>query len=162
MWEGGQIVQNDKYFHKSLRPEDNDIDNNAIWVIQRTKKRASANDLFVKLHRNSSTKTVVHEMGHTVHRTHSKVEGFIKNFFRRRTKGLKPTKIYVDEKEMGVEDDFFSHYVGRIYGREKSDPKGSEVFSMGVQEMFDNPEKFYNRDKEHFSVTLAVMEGLLW
>ena len=112
--------------------------------------------------RDTDVKRVVfHESGHAIELVGSNHKAAIA-FRNSRTSGDK-TKLLsevcpgygYDNSERTREDNFYSPYVGKIY------TNASEVISMGV-EMFATPSKMkqlYNKDKEHFALTLAVMAG---
>lgn len=115
---------------------------------------------------------VVHEVGHVLHWNTPAVMDMIQTWFMKRTDNL---KLKWDKRHgEDVIPDSFSHtYIGRIYGWEKKHGAyfiqsghtstgiyGQEVFSMGLQFMFEDPAKFYNEDKDHFLLTYAIMKGL--
>lgn len=110
---------------------------------------------------------VVHESAHVMHWQRKEIADLIQAFFMKRTDHLtKPKSSRFGEPN--IPDDFYSSYIGRIYGWEERIAKhygyegfyGQEVFSMGLQAMYENPMKFYKDDKEHFLFTYAIMRGL--
>lgn len=103
------------------------------------------------------TRTVIHEIGHLIHDNNPEITQLIDRFYKNRTEGDKKTKLYGEET---YRDHFFDPYVGRIYGFEEPDGLGSEVFSMGLEYMYADPEKLYKKDKEHFMLIYAIMRGL--
>lgn len=108
---------------------------------------------------NGRSGVVVHEIGHLMHDHNKAIEELINKFFMRRTDNLRlPTSNRMGEKV--IKDDFFSSYIGRIYGWENADSYGQEVYSMGIQAMHEDPQEFFEKDPEHFYFTLAIMEGL--
>ena len=49
--------------------------------------------------------------------------------------------------------DFFTEYVGKIYGGIRYNGIDStEIISMGIEQMYKNPHQFYLLDKEHFEL----------
>jgi SPP1 gp7 family putative phage head morphogenesis protein len=108
---------------------------------------------------------IVHEAGHVMHWQNKEVADLINTFFKQRTAGDTMSKYH---GENTLRDDFFNPYVGRVYGWEERNMQratgnqfyGQEVLSMGLQEMHTNPQRFYERDKEHFLFTYAIMRGL--
>ena len=107
--------------------------------------------------------TTIHELGHALHRENSiEREEMIKNFFQDRTEGEELTVIHTDQfgnVERGYKDDFISHYTGKVYDLEGH--IGTEILSVGVQALYDDPEEFRMKDKEHFNLTVACLEGLI-
>jgi SPP1 gp7 family putative phage head morphogenesis protein len=110
---------------------------------------------------------VVHESAHVMHWQTPEIRDLVNEWFMKRTDYLqKETSSRYGEKV--IPDDFFSSYIGRIYGWEERIAKhyniegfyGQEVLSMGLQEMASDPLKFYKVDKEHFLFTYAIMRGL--
>jgi SPP1 gp7 family putative phage head morphogenesis protein len=114
---------------------------------------------------------IVHESGHVMHWNSPEVSQLIEEFFMQRTKNLTLPWSKRHGEDV-IADDFYNSYVGRIYGWEKDNNKilerqgsklrmyGQEVFSMGLQAMYEDPEKFYVQDKEHFLLTYAILRGL--
>lgn len=109
---------------------------------------------------------VVHEVGHVFHWNNKAVANLINEFYQQRTKNDKIT-LYQGEKTK--RDNFYNPYVGRVYGWERRyenskyatrEFMGQEVLSMGIQALYENPEKFYQDDKEHFLLTYAILRGL--
>lgn len=109
---------------------------------------------------------IVHEVGHVLHWNNKAVADLIAEFYLQRTKD-EPLTTYHGEKTK--KDKFFNPYVGRYYGWEGKFKNskystrefvGQEVLSMGLQEMFKDPLKFYRADKEHFLLIYAIIRGL--
>jgi len=109
---------------------------------------------------------VVHEVGHVLHWNNKAVADLIAEFYLQRTKDEPLTTYYGKETK---KDQFFNPYVGRYYGWEGKfkdsqystrEFVGQEVLSMGLQEMFNDPLKFYRADKEHFLLIYAIIRGL--
>lgn len=108
--------------------------------------------------------TMRHELAHAAESTH-KVNGekklpiLQKEFLERRAKGEKPKKII--EGEFGFEDEFQSHYSGKIYGTDTN----FEILSTGVESVF-NPaaslRKGYNywEDADYMEFILGLLAGI--
>lgn len=112
---------------------------------------------------SGDSKTFVHEYGHHLHYYGSdKQKRVTKAFFNKRRKGESLTTIYQGTNEVGYKSTFIEHYVGRVYPWEKAaSPFGTEVISMGLQYMQQNPSDFYAMDPSHFRLIYALMRGLL-
>lgn len=59
--------------------------------------------------------------------------------------------------EVGSKNGFLKPYAGKYY----SDSKSSEVLSMGIQHLINEPAKFAEKSPDHFNFTLASLRGLL-
>ncbi|MDP6059507.1 MAG: hypothetical protein QGH33_11475 [Pirellulaceae bacterium] len=57
--------------------------------------------------------------------------------------------------EFGWEDKFFSNYIGRFNGGDT----GTEVTSMGLQALFENPLRFLRDDPEIFELIVNLARG---
>jgi SPP1 gp7 family putative phage head morphogenesis protein len=100
---------------------------------------------------NEDTGVFIHEFSH--HLEHdSSLYNKAKGFLSSRTVGEMKTRIY--NAEYGWKDKFFNHYCGKHYSHE-----ATEIISMGVQRMYENPFDFYDTDKEYFEFILKIMWG---
>jgi len=106
-------------------------------------------------------KAIVHEMAHRIHHEHQDAlrddaavtHVLAQKFFERRT--ADETTVEYGGEDVKA-DRFINPYAGRIYGV-REEPL--EVLSVGVEAMYEDPDRFYNRDPEHFALTLAFMHG---
>lgn len=57
--------------------------------------------------------------------------------------------------EMAKPDDFDSPYTGRIYKRSGD----TEIISMGLEQMFNNPAKFARDDPDYFDFIFTTLEN---
>jgi len=162
--------------HKKLRPT---IDKANDWITTyvdgknapdkgitgytlRKGSRAYARDLKgeVYLPSDTSVKTAIHEAGHNIHYQNKATRKLTDLFFRKRTEGLEMKTIYQGTTEKGYKDDFFNHYIGKVYRNDGNYGYGREVVSMGMGEMYENPRDFYKKDPEHFKLIYAILRGL--
>jgi hypothetical protein len=95
---------------------------------------------------------LAHEFGHCLEEAIPEIKEKCTDFLKRRTEGLTPTKLYEGRDEMGIKDSFVHHYVGKIY-----ESGGTEVLSMGIQCLIDDPLGFYEKDPEHFKLTVELL-----
>lgn len=107
--------------------------------------------------RSASTK--VHEMGHSIERQWDTGEDSMRFVDKRATgparslRELAGNNAYnADEK--AIEDKFKSHYTGKDYGG-----GGTEVLSMGMQHMYEDPAAFAIADPGHFDYTYNTLKG---
>lgn len=113
----------------------------------------------IHLPSDTSVKTAVHEAGHCLHDQNLETRILVDKFFRNRTAGEKLKKIYKGSREAGYKDEFFDHYVGKVYDHD-GDYRGREVVSMGLGEMYEDPASLYQKDQGHFKLIYAIMRGL--
>lgn len=117
----------------------------------------------------------VHEIAHHMEHVNSHINKRCNEFFEYRTRGESYRKLNdlwiqrADEHslknypkgpyefdEIAKADKFFNPYCGKFY------PSGAtEIFSMGVQRLIEEPISFFNEDKEYFYFILALMRGEL-
>jgi hypothetical protein len=106
--------------------------------------------------------TVVHEWGHVLEHHEKAVHREAVDFLKARTKGERETRIYPNRPdladEVGWKDKFRDHYVGKHYSRMFS----TEIVSMGLQYMVEDPVAFAQEDPEHFDLIYRVMRGWVW
>lgn len=103
----------------------------------------------------------VHEMGHWLEHNSHQVREASQRFLARRTAGestvrlkdLFPNSSY-DVSEITRPDKFIDPYIGKDYG-----DRASEVVSMGLQYMFEDPAAFARRDPDHFAFIWDTMRG---
>jgi hypothetical protein len=106
--------------------------------------------------------TFVHEFGHGIEHTHPTVHKALIAFLEERSKGEPVKKMseltgnsnYKDY-EVGVKDHFPYAYCGKDYGG-----YSTELLSMGLQYMQDDPEKFLRKDPEYFQLIYDIMVGV--
>lgn len=113
----------------------------------------------IHMNRNQLTQSVLlHELGHIID-AHTDQGNKTKAFEaqaiqKHKTKwtggGCKPY-------EVGSKNGFMRAYTGKYYEHAKS----SEVLSMGIQHLHDDPLKFAKESPDHFNFTIASLRGLL-
>lgn len=109
----------------------------------------------------NSTRTTVHELGHWLEAADYRAKELAGRFLDRRTAGepiqkmadLAPGGGYQPD-EIARPDKFINPYVGKVYG-----DRSTEILSMGIERMWDDPAGFAKADPEHFDFTLAIMRG---
>lgn len=88
-------------------------------------------------------------------------------FLERRTKGQAVKSMRELNKSYGAtevfkdaEPPFETRYIGKIYQNEKigryKNYYATEVISMGLQRMYEDPFAFYNADPEHFALIKSL------
>ena len=115
-------------------------------------------------------RTIAHELGHAIEWQTPGIHERVKEFLAYRCgseqpqsmKQLFPTAKYKPD-EMGRKDRFdayfdlnSAYYVGKVY---PAAWKSSEVVSMGIQALFENPHKFATKDPEYAKFVLGILDG---
>lgn len=145
------------------------MDGMTVGVHDVGKGRSHATRGNIHVGKYSGKDIVVHEMGH-VFEGHSRIVDMdaTKNvytqatsFLDRRTKGEKAQKLSditgnknYNSRETAKPDNFDSPYTGKIYKR-----GDTEIISMGLEQMFNNPAKFARDDPDYFDFTFNALEN---
>ena len=124
---------------------------------------------------HSETKTYIHEIGHEIEARNPKILEAIQDFFESRTKGLEAEWLGEGYKrsEWAWRDEFIAHYTGKPYTNYKvpkaqnlykhadgvKNIRASEILTMGLQYMYEDPLQFAQRDFGHFLFILEIMQG---
>jgi hypothetical protein len=115
----------------------------------------------IRAHAYTDASTLVHEYGHHLDYQHGDSLGTLSRAYamqRVQEHGEKPAHLGsgYEAQEIGSKNGFGSPYTGKYY-----DHHSSEVVSMGLQAMYDDPIGFYTRHRDHFRYTLAALHGFL-
>jgi hypothetical protein len=125
-----------------------------------SQKRASATPPGdrINISKNTRSRTIVHEVAHTIEMKNSRIQERANAWRDRRTKGEKEIllseatgNLNYREEEKTKPDGFFSPYIGKSY---KSG--ATEVVSMGIERMFNDPAGFAKEDPDMFDFIYAV------
>lgn len=120
--------------------------------------------------KDRGTSTVVHEVGHWLENNVPGANKAVRDFLNRRVgkeeytslAKLFPSYNY-DAHEMGRKDNFGklwgedssrAYYAGKSYG-----DKDTEILSMGLDTLYDDPVGFAKKDPEYFELIVGVLEG---
>ncbi len=99
--------------------------------------------------------SIVHEFGHHLHSSNDSVLQLIDTWFKERKQSN--SMVWTTHSgERGYVDQFFDYYVGRDYGKRY---EGTEVFSMGLQYLFEDPVLLAVADPDHMALILALVKG---
>lgn len=129
------------------------------------------------LTQDHDTATYVHEIAHRIERN---VPGILDKAWEFRemrvarsgTKDVKmkdqfPGSNYMDY-EIGNKDEFdrafddnSAHYIGKNYGTGGHKPTSTEVITMGIEKMYDDPVYFAEKDPEYFNFIIGALRGIL-
>lgn len=114
----------------------------------------------IQLFENYLTKgTVVHEVGHYLEDVVPGVHKAANYFLEDRTRGeewqrlsdLAPNRGY-DPDEWAKPDKFLSAYMGKSY------PDATEIVSMGIQYLVEDPQLLATKDPEYFDFILGIIQ----
>ncbi len=145
------------------------LDGMTIGVNNAKEGRSFASGANISMSKTSSKKVVVHEMGHVFENTSKLLDAGVDkrnvhtnatDFLSRRTKGEKAQKlkdltgISYDSSETTKPDKFRNPYTGKVY-----EHGATEIMSMGLEQMFDNPAKFAKDDPDFFDFVFTSLEN---
>ena len=131
-----------------------DIDNKTVFLSKRGKIQPPQSE-------------VIHELGHWLEDTHPEIQDEVDQFYRKRTKGEPLVKLKqlipangLGEDEITRRDKFVHPYIGKHYNvpggfvRQKG---VTEVLSMGLELMHENPAYLAKKDPEMFDFIYKVV-----
>lgn len=115
----------------------------------------------LNLSENTNLATAIHEMTHAVEDRALQLSKQRKDFIDARTLGESSTKLNTlnkayDQWEVTKVDRFVDPYIGKEY----TEPRSSEAFSMAVQYLYENPVEFAKRDRDMFEWTISTLKGI--
>lgn len=115
----------------------------------------------IQLADKDKMKYVIHEMGHVLEGSRPEVGRAARAFRASRTSGEVPTSLNGVKKttafnnvEVTKKDKFIDSYMGRIYRG-----NATEITSMGLELMYEDPYKFAKKDPEMFDFIYNLVRG---
>jgi SPP1 gp7 family putative phage head morphogenesis protein len=133
----------------------------SLHVTDDIRAHTRASDSIIRLSSTDDTKTLLHETGHIIEFSNSKVKDAANAFLERRTEGETAQKLAditgigdYNSYEKAKPDNFMSPYIGKIYA-----DKSTEVISTGLEYMYDNPARLADQDPELFDLIVDVLQG---
>lgn len=111
---------------------------------------------------------VIHELTHPIEYKNAGFMDKVLDFYERRTKGFKEEDLSVITKrkygysamkgEKAIEDEFINPYMGKIYKQfgSRRGVRATEITTMGVQLMFEDPTKLYTEDRDYFNFIFSL------
>lgn len=146
-----------KLIHKDITPQ--------VAVVTSRKKRAFYTDGNRSIHINANTSlsTVVHEIVHDLEFAYPDISAKTKAFLRSRADGQPPKSLrrLTGSKGYGTEEVTYedswvknggSHYMGKLYP-----DNATELLTMGVERMINDPKSFAENDPEYFRFVLSIL-----
>ena len=116
----------------------------------------------VHLAPEDGVRIAVHELGHAIDHAHPSLATRAIAYREARTAGETARRLRDITGHKGYKlheiakcDQFIDCYMGKIYG-----PRSSEILSMGLEYMYDDPIGFAQKDPTTFDFILRLMKGL--
>jgi hypothetical protein len=140
------------------------------WNSGRGRAFARLSDLSIKVSPTGETKTMVHEMGHHLEFSIPGVRQAAIDFLKYRVGDQKPQKLRrifpnlsYKADEIGCDDDFAKAFGGdknsAWYAGKHYNSGITEIVSMGVERLYDNPIGFAKGDPEYCKFILGILDG---
>lgn len=123
----------------------------------------------IALYDYAERKAFIHEFGHAIESSNTRVADKIVKFLSKRI-GPTETPIKNSIGELCYKDNFKELYCGRAYnyksyrttaGNLEMMHGSTEILSMGLQMLHDNPTKFAQTDPEYFKLVYECIKGIL-
>lgn len=117
----------------------------------------------------SRTATIVHEIGHVIeYERGAEFRAKRMAFFNARTEGDTLTRLSEINPRAGYRDnertlrDRWEHpYTGKVYDFDSDENSASEVISMGIESLYEDPIGFFRADPEYADFIIAYLRGSL-
>jgi SPP1 gp7 family putative phage head morphogenesis protein len=119
------------------------------------------------IHETDDVGVVVHEIGHIIQDSDPYVNEMVHTFLNYRVgeepyqkmKTLFP-RYGFDDYELGRKDNFDKHFntVYAYYCGKESASGNSEILSMGIQALYEDPVKFFKNDPEYANFVVSVLQ----
>ena len=149
------------------------IDNKPLKIYHTGAIRASQSGQSINLHNDERMGTIIHETAHQLEENNPQMLINSLAFAKSRTEGEKQMALSklasgYRRDEYCKPDKFFDPYCGKLYtlfgGRDRSfvDGHASEIMSMGLQNVFEDPINFAKEDREYFDFVISNLRGDLW
>lgn len=129
---------------------------------QRAFYRPSERTLFQDI--GDEVKTTVHELSHWLELTAPGARDKAVAFWKQRTQGEPDVKLAdlfpglsFKPDEMTKVDQFLHPYMGKVYYNSNGQIVGTEILSMGIEEMWIDPAGFAKRDPDHFDFVYELL-----
>ncbi len=162
--EGRERVNDAADFLSKILPRDFDM---KIKPLPEGQYRAFARGDTMYTLPTPNTATIIHEVGHNIeHGDDDRVGAISKAFQYKHLQGLDASYLGDDiynendpyrPHEVGHKDGFLRAYTGKYYGGKGS----TEILSMGLQHLYEDPVHFAKEAPDHFNYTIAYLKGLV-
>lgn len=149
-----------------IRYFENQPDQRAFFAASHNKKPS-----YVELSKSDiETSVIVHELGHWLEYMSHGIRKRVTAFLKRRAGQEIPSKLATltnntrfRKEEVAVKDQFRTPYIGKYYTTKPDEPVNwddvyaSEVVSMGVQYIYENPIEFARTDPDMFDLIYDIL-----
>lgn len=135
------------------------LDNEFLTIVKIKDNRPYYADGTININEKTDVKIIIHEMAHAAE-NHNAVLKAAVDFWERRTAGKQYKKLSDINKafrpdEIYKEGGFSNVYIGKIYQarpgqRNYKGIRATEIISMGLEKMYQDPAAFYKEDKDYF------------
>jgi len=155
-----QIMNKIKGISQYINP--NIMDNKDLKLIYRGGRAGALGDImFIK--QNAPINTIAHELGHVIEHKSKTIHNKVSQFFTKRTEAdnIEQLSIITGNKsygrsEVAKKDKFIDAYMGRIYQGKPN----TEILSMGLQMLVDDPYTLATKDPEYFDLIIGILHGI--
>jgi HK97 family phage portal protein len=125
--------------------------------------------IFVGYGNANDTATAIHEIGHALEDADPRIHDQCVQFLESRAEDTSKTyplsqlipKGGYAPHEIAYADKFQSAYTGKVYKRADGTYYATEILSMGMEHMYNDPVEFQAKDPEFFNFILGIMKGYL-
>lgn len=109
-------------------------------------------------------RTIIHELGHHIEASNDRIKQEVRSFFEKRTQGQAPKSLRdltglasYAPTEVAIKDGFIDAYMGKVYL-----DGSTEVLSMGLEMMYNEPLKLLKEDPEMFTLIYRIIKKKSW
>lgn len=113
--------------------------------------------------------TAIHELAHHIEGDHPIILEFSKRFISRRSRGGAPERLldltgeHYEPHEITLSANWStrggSHYVGKFYGPSLRQSVATELISMGLERIYNQPDTFFREDSDYFLFLLLTLQS---
>jgi len=118
-------------------------------------------DSTVNMYSKSGRATVVHELGHWLEEVNPAIRSKAVDFLERRTQGESESWLGsgYSSRETARRDKFLRPYMGKIYKDRNGKYYATEIVSMGLEYMYDDPYTLAKDDPDYFDFIYGLARG---
>jgi hypothetical protein len=112
--------------------------------------------------------TAVHELAHHIEGDHQLILELSKRFIARRARGGAPERLRDLTGQDYRADEIThranwstrggNHYIGKFYGSSLRNAHATELISMGLERLYNEPEAFFREDADYFLFLLLALQ----
>ena len=127
---------------------------------------------FIGLGSNTGPGVIAHEIGHHLENISDRTRKRVQDFIKYRIGDEKPVDMSTVpgggrmKGEMVRKDNFDrafnivdAHYIGKVYPTKEDGTVGTEILSMGIQKLYEDPAGFFDKDPEYAQFVLSCLSS---